>query len=209
MESPAIPAPRVLALVLAVAATLVGGCRPQYSSTFPLEWRGVEGIPRPSSPVAEGLRKQTLHIEAFADTRSDPKRIGTVEANQTPVSTTSDVAAHLTKRFGELMTSAGARIVDSGATITLKPELIVYQVIEGGLFNADVRIRVTALENGKVVYEGTHSGKSKRWGHSHNPENYNEALSNALFEATQQLLNDEQLASVLGAPTTGAVSKGN
>ena len=111
--------------------------------------------------------------------------------------------------FGELLTSAGAKLVDTGATITLKPELIVYQVVEGGLFNADVRIRVTALENGKVVYEGTHSGKSKRWGHSRNPENYNEALSNALFEATQELLQDDQLASVLGAPTTGTVSRAN
>jgi hypothetical protein len=209
MELPAFASPRPLALALAVAAILASGCRPRYSSTFPLEWRGVEGLPRPSSPVAEALRKRTLQIDQFADTRSSPNRIGTVEENQTPVNTTSNVAAYCTQRFGQLLTSAGARIVTSGATITLRPELVVYQVIEGGLFNADVRIRVTALENGKVVYEGTHSGKSKRWGHSRNPENYNEALSNALFEATQQLLEDDQLASALGTASTGTVSNAN
>jgi hypothetical protein len=201
--------PRALALALSLAAVLVGGCQPRFSSTFPLEWRGVEQSPRPSSPVAEGLRKHTLRIEAFVDNRADPRRIGLVQEDQSPVNTSSSVAAYCTQKFGELLASAGARFATTGATVTLKPELIVYQVTEGETFNGEVRIRVTALENGKVIYEGTHSGTSKRWGRSRNPENYNEALSNALFDATQELLKDELLASALGAATVGTVNKPN
>jgi hypothetical protein len=209
MEPPARPTARALALALSLAAVLVGGCRTPFSSTFPLAWRGVEGSPLPSSPVAEGLRKHTLYIEGFVDNRADPRRIGLVQEDQSPVNTSSSVAAYCTQRFGELLASAGARFATTGATVVLKPELLVYQVIEGETFNGEVRIRVSALENGKVIYEGTHSGKSKRWGRSRNPENYNEALSNALFDATQELLKDDLLASALGAATVGTVNKAN
>jgi hypothetical protein len=205
MEPPA----RALAFALCGVALLASGCRPTYSSTFPLEWRGVDEIPRPSSPVAEGLRKHTLQIEPFVDGRADPKRIGLVEENHSPVNTTTDVAGYCTQKFQELLVTAGAKIAGTGANVTLKPELVAYQVIEGGVFNGDVVIRVTAIEDGKVIYEGTHSGKSKRWGRSRNPENYNEALSNALFEATRELLKDDLLAKALGAATIGNLSKTN
>jgi hypothetical protein len=203
MEPSPRPPTRALALVLSVAGLLAIGCRPTYPTTFPLEWRGVDEIPRPSSPVAEGLRKHTLRIEAFLDKRVDPKRIGLVQEDRSAVKTSTDVAGYCTQKFGDLLTRAGAKIVTTGATITLRPELVVYEVIEGEVFNGDAVIRITALENDKVIYEGTHSGKSKRWGRSRNPENYNEALSNALLEATRDLLKDNLLAKALGATTIG------
>jgi hypothetical protein len=109
------------------------------------------------------------------------------------------VAAFCTQKFGEMLTRAGAKVADAGATVTLKPEIVVYDVVEGNMFNGEVVIRVSALLHGKVVYEGTHGGKSKRWGRTHSPDNYNEALSNALAEAMQKLLNDDLFAKALGA----------
>jgi hypothetical protein len=208
-QTPQQSAAGVLALALSVAAVLAIGCRPTYPATFPLEWRGVDEIARPSSPVVEGLRKHTLHIETFVDHRAEPTRIGVVQEDHSPVSTSSNVAAYCTQKFQEILTRAGAKIATTGATITLKPELVAYEVIEGEVFNGTATIRITALENDKVVYQGTHSGQSKRWGHSRNPENYNEALSNALFEATRELLKDNLLAKALGASTIGTVSKAN
>jgi hypothetical protein len=200
------PTSRALALALSAAAVLAIGCRSVYPTTFPLEWRGVDDIPQPSSPVAEGLRRHTLRIETFKDNRADPKRIGLFQEDRSPVTTSSDVAEYCTQKFGELLAKAGAKIATTGATVTLKPELVSYQVVEGEVFNGEVVIRITALENDKVIYEGTHSGKSKRWGRSRSPDNYNEALSNALFEAMKELVKDELLAKALGAATVGGLS---
>ena len=197
---------RVLALALSAAAVLAVGCRPTYPTIFPLEWRGVDDIPRPSSPVAEGLRKHTLRLETFVDKRAEPTKIGLFQEDRVTVRTSSDVAGYCTAKFGELLTKAGAKIATTGATVTIKPELVAFEVVESEMFNGEAVIRITALENDKVIYEGTHSGKSKRWGRSRSPDNYNEALSNALFEAMKELLKDELLAKALGAATIGGPS---
>jgi hypothetical protein len=194
-----------LSLSICLAAAVLAGACAQFAETpapFPLEWRGIENMPRPSSPVAEGLRKHEIQIDRFVDHRSDPAKIGVVQKVDEAVRTSSNVADFCTARFSEVLTRAGAHVSASGAPIVIKPELDVFEVIEGGMFNGEAVIRVTALDNGKVVYEGTHAGKSKRWGRSRSPENYNEALSNALLAATQKLLEDDLFAKSLGAATS-------
>jgi hypothetical protein len=197
------PRAHAVSALLLLGWLLTAGCA-QFAETpapFPLEWRGVEASLRPPSLVAEGLRKHTLQIEKFVDHRPQPAKIGLVQQVNEVVRTSSDVGAFCTQRFGELLTGAGATVVTSGGTLTLKPELTVFEVIEGGMFNAEAVIRVSVIEGGKEIYAGTHTGKSKRWGRSRSPDNYNEALSNALFEATKKLLDDEPLGKALGGAT--------
>ena len=203
MEQPS-PASIVVSRRAAAGVLLVliaAGCHAAFydgPAPFALEWRGVDAAPLPSSPVAEALRGQTLHVADVVDARPDATKIGSVQAKNLPVHTTSNVAAFCTQRLSEMLGKSGAKLTDAGASLTLKPELVTFEVIEAGLFNGEVVLRVSALKGDKVVYSGTHFGKSKRWGRSHNPENYNEALSNALFEATKKLLNDDLFAKALG-----------
>jgi hypothetical protein len=191
-------------LLVCSLATACAHGRSDAGAPFALEWRGVDAGPLPSPLVAEGLRHHTLYIENFVDGRAEPSRIGTVQGTNQPVHTTTNVAAFCTQKLTDMLAGTGVKLAQTGATMTLKPELVAYDVIEAGMFNGEVVIRVSALVDGKLVYEGTHGGKSKRWGRSHNPVNYNEALSNALAEATRRLLNDDVLAKALRgeAPAT-------
>jgi hypothetical protein len=182
-----------------VLVCLLGACG-QFAETpapFPLEWRGIEANPRPSSPVAEALRKPTFQVDPCVDSRKEPTTIGVVQKDNSAVRTSSSVAEFCTQHVRDIFERAGAKVVPSGGSVILKPELLVFEVIEGGMFNGEAVLRVTAAKDGKTVYAGTHNGKSKRWGRSRNPINYNEALSNALFEATKKLLNDDLFAKGL------------
>ena len=55
--------------------------------------------------------------------------------------------------------------------------------------------------NDSEPWAKTYVGSSKRWGRTHNPENFQEALSNALADVAQKLLSDEAFAAALTGPT--------
>jgi hypothetical protein len=190
-----------LALALVVALAACGHSGP--SGPFPLEWRGVDSPPAASPAVSDAMRHYTFRIEPCADKRADPTKVGSVEGSSDPVRSSSNVAAFCTQHLLAMFTQSGAKVSDAGATAILKPELVVFDVLEAGMFNGEARIRFTLDIGGKVVYEATHEGKSKRWGRSHSPENYNEALSNGLAEATASLLRDDTFGKALTAAASG------
>ena len=76
-------------------------------------------------------------------------------------------------------------------------EIVELSVVEAGMFNGLARLRVTVTSGNAPAWVKLYEGKSKRWGRTHNPENYNEALSNAFMEATRRVLTDETFAEAL------------
>ena len=171
---------------------------------LPLRWQGVEKAPAPSPSVAAALSASPLAF-ALRDLRESPQAVGRYAGDGFVVQTTDSVGQYCTDKLGAILVSAGARL-EPGAPTMLEVELLDYFVIEGGRFEGTVRLRATLKRSGGEVWTKTFAGTNKRWGRTHNPENFNEALSNSLAEAIQQLLKDEEFARSLGGSGAAARS---
>ncbi len=141
-------------------------------------------------PVAFGLR----------DVRPDPTVVGLHEDGGHVVRTTDNVAQYASSKMGEMLRAAGARL-DEAPMAVVESDLIDYKVNEGGTFHGTAAIRITVRRGGSPDWSKTFQGKSTRWGKSFSPDNFNEALSNALYDATEKLVRDDSFgAAVMGVP---------
>jgi hypothetical protein len=167
-------------------------------AAFPLEWRGVDSGPTPSPAVMDGMRRHVFQVAPFVDKRPPGSPIATVEDDPHPVLTRTDVAAFCTKQFTDLLTAAAARLGEGPTAVELQAEILDFKVIEGGFYNGEARVHFTIVSGGQSTWEGVYEGKSKRWGSSHSPDNYNEALSNAFVEVVRNLMQDDSFGKALG-----------
>lgn len=163
---------------------------------LPLRWAGVDPPPKANPSVARALGAAPIML-GLRDLRPDPAAVGSYQDTGYVVRTTDNVGQYCTDRIGEMLIHAGAHLEPSAPT-TLDIELLEYKVVEGSSFEGTVRLRTTTRRGGNQVWTRILVGTSKRWGRTHNPENFNEALSNALAEVTQQLLRDDEFAKSLG-----------
>jgi hypothetical protein len=186
---------RFLSIVFLVIAACGGG----QILNLRLAWRDADDTPIPSDLVAQSFSAAPLAF-GLRDVRPDPSAVGLYEDNGFVVRTRDNVAQYCGTRMSEMLARAGARLRETPLA-SLEVELLEYRVIEGGTFNGLVRIRAIVRHNTGEAWARTYVGKSKRWGRTHNPENFNEALSNALADVVAQLLRDDDFAHVLiGAP---------
>jgi len=132
----------------------------------------------------------------LVDARPDPTIVGGYDDNDARIRTRNSVAEYCTLKMGAMLTAAGARLNEPSAGVVLEAELIDYTVVEGGAFSGSVQFRAT-LRGGAAPWSKVYSGKSVRWGRTHNPDNMNEALSNALADATEKLVSDVEFARAL------------
>jgi hypothetical protein len=192
----AVRAPSIAFLVIAatVAGAACGGGG--NIQNLPLRWAGVDPLPKANPSVARALAASPVML-GLRDLRPDPAAVGSYQDTGFVVRTTDNVGQYCTDRLGEMLVHAGAHLEPSAPT-TLDIELLEYKVVEGGSFEGTVRMRTTLRRGGNQVWSRILAGTSKRWGRTHNPENFNEALSNALAEVTQQLLLDDEFAKSLG-----------
>jgi len=182
-----------------------GACGARPIDTLTLSWKGVDAAPRPSPPVAQALAQVPLAF-GLRDVRPDPSVVGLQEEPNQIVKTPDNVAQFASARMGEMLRSAGARM-DETAVAVIETDLVEFRVVEGGTFTGIAAIRVTVRRGGSADWSKAYEGKSKRWGRSHNPDNMNEALSNALADATAKLVNDPAFGMALmagQAPPPGA-----
>lgn len=162
---------------------------------LPLAWRGVDASPQANVLVAQAFASSKLAF-GLRDLRPDPSLVGGYDDSDAVVRTSDNVAAYCSTRLGDLLTHAGARFASSPSAV-LDAELVEYRVIEGGSFSGVVRIRMVVQAGGAKPWSKTYTGTSKSWGRTHNPENFNEALSGSLAEVAQQLLQDSEFAAAL------------
>jgi hypothetical protein len=192
----AVRAPSIAHLVIAgcVAGAACGGG--SNIQNLPLLWAGVDALPRPNPSVARALAAAPIMI-GLRDLRADPTVVGSFQDTGFVVRTTDNVGQYCTDRLGEMLVHAGAHLDPSARTV-LDAELLEYNVVEGHDFEGTVRMRAVVRRGADTVWSKTLVGTNKRWGRTHNPENFNEALSSALADVTQQLLQDDAFAKSLG-----------
>jgi hypothetical protein len=184
---------------LSVVFVVLAACA-RYGPVVDLQlaWVGVEISPQASPDVAQALARTSLAF-GLRDVRPDPFTVGGYTDSAMAVRTSDNVAAYCSRQLGELLVHAGAQFAAS-PTAVLEAELLEFRVVEGGTFDGVVRIRVIVRGSDGQTWSHTYTGKSKRWGRTHNPENFNEALANSLAEAAQQLLQDDEFAAAIVRP---------
>ncbi|CAN5901282.1 hypothetical protein BH11MYX3_BH11MYX3_01520 [soil metagenome] len=183
----------VAAVVLATAA-----CGSSSLHTLNLAWKDADTTVKPASSVGQALATVPIGF-GVRDVRPDPTVVGSDADSGTLVRTHDNVAQYCSNRLGLMLRNAGARLNEQPAAM-IEADLLEFRVDEGGTFKGLARIRVTVRHGQTPEWSKTYEGTSTRWGRSHNPENYNEALSNSLSEAVEKLLKDDDLAAALMAP---------
>jgi uncharacterized lipoprotein YajG len=182
---------RALGLLFVVLAA----CGGAELHNLPLQWRGVDSAPTANPAVAESFAAVPF-VLALRDMRSDPSAVGTYEDNGFVVRTSDNVAAYCGTKLSELLTRAGARLNEQPRA-AVETELLEYHVVEGGTFHGMVRLRAIVRRPNGEAWAKIYEGSSKRWGRSHSPDNFNEALSNALADVATQIVHDDAFAEVL------------
>lgn len=169
---------------------------------IPLVWKPTRSVAPLGSVDQKDLENANLQIDRLADNRENRGFIGqnNEKLNPRKVATPDDVSAFVTDHMKSLIARAGINVEDSGATAILKGEIKQFFVDEAETYNGDVRLRLTLTDPaGKVLWTGKTAGAASRFGRSYRAENYYEALSDSLIEATNHLLQDDDFRKALAA----------
>ncbi len=184
--------------LLVIGLVMVGAAFPIWakpkSLTMPLHWSlNVKGDHPESLPTLEttgGLH--TLKVEMIADKRSKGRQLGENREDDDeviPVFTDSNVAEFVRDNLTTQLQHAGVDVVDDGADRILTLELIELWVVETSSYRTDVRLRARLTDRkGAEIWSAVVNGVGENWGRSLKEDNYNEAFSNAIFEAAVHLL---------------------
>lgn len=183
----------------------VGCGGPHYIADLPLVWAGVKRSPAATTSVDKAFAAVPVTLGELKDSRpGDKSKIGVYEDDGFVVTTKGDVAAFWRGKLREMLEGAGARL-ENAPQARIDAELLRFECVEGNRFNATARMRISVARPGAEAWSKVYEGTSSRWGRTHKEENFNEALSNALAEATRKVVQDEAFArALLGQPPAAA-----
>lgn len=169
---------------------------------LPLVWTAGK-TPAASTPVDKAFAAGPLEVGQFSDERKGEKDVvGTFQENGFKVRTKGDVRAFWAGRVRAAIENAGGKF-GAPANARFDAALLDFDCIEGNTFQATVRMRVTVTKHDGATqpWTKTYEGTAKKWGRTHSAENFTEALSSALNEATRKMVQDPELATaILGKP---------
>jgi hypothetical protein len=164
----------------------------------PLVWASKHEAP---ANAGTNLAPNRFKVLPLVDKRPDPKQIGVniqKPAHPLPVTTKDDVSAWATERFEHILRGQGFNLVAADPTVAIKGEILKFGVTEAGVFNGEVELGIVAeTPKGESIWQGTLSGKSKRWGRSNALENYYEALTSAFLDAARKLAEEPAFVAAL------------
>jgi hypothetical protein len=185
----------------------IAACGSDKMTGLRLRWLSANKSPAASQAVAAAFAA-TPFAFAVHDIRRDPWAVGLVEDDGYVVRTADNVGAYVGTHVADYLERAGARIREAPLA-NVDVEVLELNVVEGGTFQAAVQLRVIVRRGQQQDgWSQIYRGSSTRWGRTHNPDNYNEALANAIEEATLHLLEDDAFGHALLAPAPGATVGG-
>ena len=193
--------------LIPIALIVASACGSSQIENLPMAWRGVDDTPHPSREVSQALQATPITFE-LRDVRPDPTAVGTYEEDGFVVRTRDNVGQFASTHVGEMLENAGARLRDP-PVMGVATELVEFKVVEGNTFRGTARLHVLVHRGpNDPVWSKIYVGTSHRIGRSHSPENFNEALSSALEDATSHLLDDDDFAHAL-QPAEAAAASGS
>ncbi len=198
---------------LALAATAC--IPPQYierpyaaqddSLAIRLEWQPTDDLrDLDNRPVPRGPW-QALRVDPFFDRRPNTQTVGenVQHGRPFPIITSDLVGPFAAAGVRQVLAAQGVHADAADAQRILRGEVVQFFVREDNTYNADVVLHVQVqAQDGRVLWDATVAGRSKRWGRSMSPDNYAEAYGNALVEAAKNLFVDRgfQAAVATGEP---------
>ena len=185
-----------------LVALFLAACGHGNVNNLQLQWRDASKSPV-ASPEVSAAFAATPFALTVRDLRRDPTAIGRVEEDGHIVRTSDNVVGFVSMHIGDYMERSGARMRENPVA-NVDIEILELQVVEGGTFQATTQLRVVVRRGSEDGWQHVYQGKGTRWGRTHNPENYNEALSNALEEATLAIIADGEFGQALMAPPPAA-----
>ncbi len=203
---------RMLAIATCIAA-LPACVQARYLMDEPglnvvLAWRPTDELrDLGDRPVPRGPW-QPLRVDTFADARGVPTAIGEniQHATHLPVTTTSLVGPFVAGGVRSVLAAQGLPLVAGAAQRALRGEVLQFFVSEDNTYNADVVLHLQVQsDEGKVLWDGTVAGRSKRWGRSLSEDNYAEAYGNAVVEAAKNLFVDAGFQAAVGNGSPAAL----
>ena len=161
---------------------------------MPLRWmlnvKGDHPEKLPALDTTGGLRP--VAVPPFTDARNNPRKIGEDPDPKPPlpVYTDDDVPKFVHDAVSAQLRTAGIDVAETDADRTLKIQLLQFWTTGHRSYRADVRLRCSLVdEAGRELWSGLVGGVGENYGRAHSPANYNETLSNAVFDATATLLS--------------------
>ena len=192
-------------IIAGVTALLVAGCGHMSlnngpdASAIPLIWKPTTSLARGGTIDLTGRTLAQLRIEV-TDDRTEPGFIGRNTEKLPPrkVTTPDSVASFVGVHLKQLISSTGVAEVDDAGTVLLKAEIQQFFVEETEIYNGNVRLKVTLVNNsGAPVWTGITSGTSIRFGRSYSAENYYETMSDSLIDAVHNLMRNTAFRTAL------------
>ncbi len=214
--------PRLAAIAVALSLPLAFAVAAEAARSsvgeVPLAWSPSTGEDGPAVPTVDlaPLAGVRIRIDRFTDARGGTpgligeNRSGTGEPLE--VTTPDDVPGFVTDRFLAILRASGLPVVDDrmlremGADIVdqkaiqvrLRGEIQRFLVTEGDHCDAEVRLGVVVEDSqGRPIWSGTSSGQAGRIARSYKVADYQGTLSDALLEATAQLLRSSDFLHAL------------
>lgn len=195
-------------VMVALTSALLTAHRPAHAelATVALEWRPAIEIGDLGPIDLTGLGDVGVQVLPLEDSRAHRQQIGARVAaeprdaagEEQAVTTAGHVAEFVTDRLIHLLEEMGLTVVAAGGTVLLEGEIRRFSVRESSLYEAEVvlalRLRTPDAE---TLWEATVAGGSSRYGPPGLAETYQEALSDALFEAVHQLVTDPEAAQAM------------
>jgi hypothetical protein len=180
----------------------ITACGSDKMTGLRLRWLSANKSPAASQAVAAAFAATPFAFTVH-DIRRDPWAVGLVEDDGYVVRSSDNVGAYVGTHVSDYLERAGARLREAPLA-NVDVEVLELDVVEGGTFQAAVQLRVIVRRGQQQDgWSQIYRGSSTRWGRTHNPDNYNEALANAIEEATLHLLEDDAFGHALLAPAPG------
>jgi hypothetical protein len=202
----------VLAAALAVGACANPGQKtpegaPQIAGSallenIPLQWQPSSDITSYGALELSRAKRATLSVEPFTDLRSQPGTIGENREKTVAraVTTGDSVGPWVSGNMAATLAKAGVKVVSQDGRARLSGEVRDFFVVESDNYVANVTVRVTLRNHaGRVVWTGTTGGSARHFGRSYKAENYCQTLSDAVVDATHNLLENARFRAALGA----------
>ena len=178
-----------LLLVPTLAACVHGSSGP---ISLPLRWTATgEDMRILRAGKVEVLRRHEVSVMPFTDARGGHDDVGVnlEHGGHIEVTTPDDVVRFLSEQFAEVLRANGIKLAArSDADRLIRAEVQRFFVTESNVYEGSVILGVSVTDPaGRVLWSGVTEGRSKRWGRSMSPENYQEALTSASLEAMKDL----------------------
>ena len=196
----------IIALVLIGWALCLGStalAAQQPLSGIPLVWKPTSSASDYGIINLTGVSGVKIEIRSLEDAREKPDLIGENRDKEDkgivlPVTTSEKPAAFITEHLQKIFSDAGLNVVTTGGDAVVSGEVKRYFVLETSTYQAEVTLSI-AVKNrkGTLLWSGVAGGAAKRYGRSYKAENYYEALSDALMDASYKLLQNEAFTKAL------------